>query len=72
MKSDIEKYLGTTDKDYFPPSLYARFKYAVKLEWITVAYIVSVIVVMYLALGNSQAMKAAWVEDILSLFPSSE
>jgi len=71
MQPDIEHYLGTTDKDYFPPSLYKKFKYATKLEWITVGYISSVVVVMYLALGNSQAMKTAWVEDILALFPST-
>lgn len=71
MKSNITNYLGTTDKDYFPASLYKKFKYAVRLEWITVGYIISVVTVMYLALGNSQAMKAAWIEDILAIFPST-
>ncbi len=71
MKSNITNYLGTTDKDHFPDSLYKKFKYAVRLEWITVGYIISVVTVMYLALGNSQAMKAAWIEDILAIFPST-
>jgi cation diffusion facilitator family transporter len=42
---------------------------ALRLEWISVAYWISAIVVLYFTLGQSQAMKAAWVEDILSLFP---
>jgi len=41
----------------------------VRLEWLTIAYLVTASVVVYLTLGQSQAMKAAWVEDILSLLP---
>ena len=40
-----------------------------RLEWISIGYWISAIVLMYFALGQSQAMKAAWIEDILSLFP---
>lgn len=43
---------------------------AKKLEWITVIYLLSVVVIMYLTLGSSQAMKSAWLEDVLSLVPS--
>jgi cation diffusion facilitator family transporter len=42
---------------------------AVRLEWLTIAYMLSAIVVLALVLGQSQAMKAAWIEDILSLLP---
>jgi cation diffusion facilitator family transporter len=42
---------------------------AKRLEWISIAYWISAIVLLYFTLGQSQAMKAAWVEDILSLFP---
>jgi cation diffusion facilitator family transporter len=42
---------------------------AVRIEWITIAYFTSLIVILYFVLGSSQAMKAAWVEDILALFP---
>ncbi len=42
---------------------------AVRLEWVTLAYVASAIAVLALVLGQSQAMKAAWVEDILSLLP---
>jgi cation diffusion facilitator family transporter len=42
---------------------------AIRLERITLAVQVSVGVVLYLALGQSQAMKAAWIDDLLALVP---
>jgi cation diffusion facilitator family transporter len=42
---------------------------AIRLEWLTIAYLLSAIVLIYLTLGSSQAMKTAWFEDILSLVP---
>ena len=42
---------------------------AIRLEWITLAYMVTALVAVYFALGSSQAMKAAWLEDMLSLVP---
>lgn len=42
---------------------------AVKLEWITLAYVASVVVLMYFVMGSSQAMKTAWMEDLLALLP---
>lgn len=32
---------------------------AIRLEWLTIAFMASVIVVMYFVLGQSQAMKTA-------------
>jgi cation diffusion facilitator family transporter len=52
-----------------PPELAERQRRAVRLEWVTIAYLVSAVVLMYLTLGQSQAMKAAWIEDMLSLLP---
>jgi cation diffusion facilitator family transporter len=40
-----------------------------RLEWWTIGFLLSIIVVMYLTMGSSQAMKAAWIEDVLSLIP---
>jgi divalent metal cation (Fe/Co/Zn/Cd) transporter len=40
-----------------------------RLEWFTLGYMVSALVLVYFALGDSQAMKAAWLEDMLSLVP---
>lgn len=42
----------------------------VRLEWLNLVLRISIVVVMYFALGNSQAMKAGWYEDILSLLPA--
>lgn len=42
---------------------------AVRLEWLTIGYLITAIVGIYLTLGNSQAMKTAWIEDMLSLIP---
>lgn len=42
---------------------------AVRLEWLSIAFLASAVTVMYLTLGSSQAMKAAWLEDMLSFAP---
>jgi cation diffusion facilitator family transporter len=51
-----------------PPEQERANRKAIRLEWITLAYWASVIVALYFTLGQSQAMKAAWVEDILATF----
>jgi len=52
-----------------PPDKEALLQKAKRLEWATIAALLSIIVVMYLAMGASQAMKTAWIEDVLSLVP---
>ena len=42
---------------------------AVRHEIITLIYILSVVILMGLVMGSSQAMRAAWVEDMLVLIP---
>lgn len=42
---------------------------AKRLQWIWLAVLASIVVVIYFALGNSQAMKTAWIEDFLSFVP---
>ena len=42
---------------------------AAKLEWISVGYAACTITVVALVVGNSQAMRTAWVEDMLSVLP---
>jgi cation diffusion facilitator family transporter len=53
----------------FPPELQEEQRKAVRLEWLTIAYMLSAVTVLFLTLGQSQAMKAAWIEDLLSLLP---
>jgi divalent metal cation (Fe/Co/Zn/Cd) transporter len=52
-----------------PPSKTRVLRHAVRLEWLTLAFLVTAVTAMYLALGSSQAMKAAWIEDLLSFLP---
>jgi cation diffusion facilitator family transporter len=52
-----------------PPELEDQQRKAVRIEWITLAYMLSAVVLLFLTLGQSQAMKAAWIEDLLSLLP---
>jgi cation diffusion facilitator family transporter len=52
------------------PSEQARaMKGAKRLAWWSIAYVVSVIVIVGLTMGSSQAMKTVWLEDMLSLVP---
>lgn len=53
----------------FPPAQQRELARARKLEWGTMLALASIVVVMYLAMGSSQAMKAAWLEDLLSFIP---
>lgn len=52
-----------------PPHQEQQLQKAKRLEWITIAFMVSIIVVMGLTMGSSQAMWAAWIEDCLSMIP---
>ena len=52
-----------------PPDMHEKLLKAVRLEWVSIVYLLSAIVLLYFTLGSSQAMKAAWVEDILGLTP---
>jgi cation diffusion facilitator family transporter len=54
----------------YPEELVPAFKKAKKLEWITIAYLISTMVAIMLTMGNSQAMKTAWFEDLISFTPS--
>lgn len=53
----------------YTPEQSRLLKKAARLEWLTLGYVASVVVLMYLVLGESQAMKSAWVEDLLALLP---
>lgn len=57
---------GRTD---LPPEQAQALRKAVRWEWITIAYTSVTIAVIALVVGNSQAMRTAWIEDMLSLIP---
>lgn len=58
--------MGRTD---LPPEQQAALRSAVRWEWFTIAYTSVTIVLIALVVGESQAMKTAWIEDMLSLIP---
>ena len=53
-----------------PPDRQQANRKAIRLEYITIAYLLSAIFFIYITLGSSQAMKTAWFEDILSIVPA--
>lgn len=52
-----------------PPDKAALHRRAVRLEWVTIAFFVCAVALLALTLGQSQAMKAAWIEDMLGVVP---
>jgi len=52
-----------------PEEQQAALRRAVKYEWITIGFLAASTALVFAVLGNSQAMKAAWVEDVLSFLP---
>lgn len=53
-----------------PPEIRDDLRRARRLAWWTLAWMASIVVLMWLAMGSSQAMKTAFVEDLLSMVPS--
>lgn len=49
-----------------PRSLEPVMERAIRLEWLTIGALMAIVTATYLAMGSSQAMKAAWIEDLLS------
>src|SRR5215212_11389915 len=52
-----------------PEDKQALSRRAVRLEWITIFFMTTIIVVIGFTMGSSEAMKAVWIEDLLSLIP---
>jgi cation diffusion facilitator family transporter len=42
---------------------------ATRLEWGTIAFLAVTVTLTFLVLGSSQAMRTAWIEDLLSFLP---
>ncbi|GAA1168141.1 cation diffusion facilitator family transporter [Nesterenkonia sandarakina] len=64
MKKDLN--FGRTE---LPPELQQTVRRAIRLEWFTIGYLVVTVSLIAAVMGNSQAMRAAWVEDMLALIP---
>ncbi len=59
-------HFGATE---LPEDLKEALRKARRLEWVSLAYLSTGVVLVALVMGSSQAMKAAWIEDMLSLIP---
>jgi cation diffusion facilitator family transporter len=53
----------------YPPHVEAGIAKGRRLEYWTLAWIASVIPLMFVVMGSSQAMKTVWIEDVLGLVP---
>jgi cation diffusion facilitator family transporter len=53
----------------FPKEQWNERKKAKKLSWISLAILASTAALMYVTLGQSEAMRTAWVEDLLGMIP---
>ncbi|WP_314425796.1 cation transporter [uncultured Microbacterium sp.] len=58
--------IGRTE---LPDEQQRALRSAVRWEWFTIAYTSVTIAAIALVVGNSQAMRTAWIEDMLSLIP---
>lgn len=65
MTADAARF-GNTE---LPPAQERALRAARRLQWIGLAYLATCVAVVYLVMGSSQAMKVAWIEDLLSLIP---
>mgnify|MGYP006171818227 CR=1 FL=1 len=54
---------------HLPQEKQQQLRKATRLEWITIGFLLSITVVMYLAMGSSQAMRTSWLEDVISIVP---
>ncbi len=52
-----------------PDEVALAMRKAVRLEWATIGTLLVTVSLIFLVLGNSQAMKTAWIEDMLSFIP---
>ena len=71
MRETSDNQMMLADAVEYPDDLQNELQRARRIVWITIGYLLSVISLMYLVAGASQAMKSALIEDILSLIPGA-
>src|SRR5690625_534457 len=52
-----------------PPQVRADLRKAVRLAWVTIGFFASAVILLLLTMGDSKAMQAAVVENILAFVP---
>lgn len=60
---------AAAQREDMPDDVARALKRARTLEWVTLAYLVVDVVLVLSVSGNSQAMQAAWVQDLLEMTP---
>lgn len=55
--------------DNLPDEVRETMRKAIRVEWMSIGYLVVAVVLIYLTAGQSQAMRVAWIEDSLALLP---
>ncbi|MFL5604859.1 MAG: cation diffusion facilitator family transporter [Gemmatimonadaceae bacterium] len=53
----------------FPPEQQEQRHRAARLSWLSLALLTSTAIAVYVTLGQSEAMKTAWIEDLMALIP---
>lgn len=66
MRARYGTHFGATE---LPEDKQRVLRRARRLEIVSIVYMFTVIGVIFAVMGSSQAMRAAWVEDLLSLVP---
>lgn len=61
--------IGNFGRTELPEEQKQALRRAIRLEYVTIGFLVVTVILVYLVLGSSQAMKAAWIEDLLSFAP---
>lgn len=65
----LEPPVARYGRTELPEDQQTALRRARHLEWASLAFLLTGVVLVYLVMGSSQAMKVAWIEDLLSLVP---
>ena len=60
---------STAQREGMPEAQRRALKRGQWLSWLTIIYLVIDTVLLFMIKGNSQALQAAWIQDLLSLLP---
>lgn len=53
----------------YPPHVEDGIRKGARLEYWTIAWLATVVPLMFVVMGSSQAMKTVWIEDMLGFIP---
>ncbi|NLE97888.1 MAG: cation transporter [Propionibacterium sp.] len=65
-----QKFTAGSGRDALPQEQHEILQKAIRLQWVTLGALVVIITMIGLVAGQSQAMRVAWIEDMLALLPA--